>query len=74
MHQTIFGERLVGFGNLRRCGTLLYPSAVRCGAVQGFSNGLKRTYAPVKEVKVSVNCLWRFCAIFGKKFKSFVDN
>ena len=32
----------VGFGNLRRCGTLLYPSAVRCGAVQGFSNGLIR--------------------------------
>ena len=23
-------ETLVGFGNLRRCGTLLYPSAVRC--------------------------------------------
>ena len=32
-------ESSVGFGNLRRCGTLFYPSAVRCGAVQGFSNG-----------------------------------
>ena len=32
-------ESSVGFGNLRRCGTLVYHSAVRCGAVQGFSNG-----------------------------------
>ena len=48
-----FSESSVGFGNLRRCGTLFYPSAVRCGAVQGFSNGLWKTS---KKIRSFIQC------------------
>ena len=31
MGRVCYGPRCPVTGNLRRCGTLLYPSAVRCG-------------------------------------------
>ena len=48
-------ESSVGFGNFRRCGTLFYPSAVRCGAVQGFSNGHFVGYYHAKSIKQTLS-------------------